>query len=182
MLFRTVYWIIGSSFIFLFLAGCQKTESPSLSAPATSTAQGLSNLPSISEIIGTPSPDIGLLPALDAGQITTGEAVYTIHCASCHGANLEGEADWQLQNEDGTFRAPPHDDSGHTWHHADKQLVETIMLGGGRLPANIGGTSNMPAFGEVLSEAEIAAVLAYIKSTWPEDIRQIQWEMTARQP
>ncbi|MGH2537836.1 MAG: c-type cytochrome [Candidatus Promineifilaceae bacterium] len=36
----------------------------------------------------------------------------------------------------------------------------------------------MPAFGEVLKDEEIAAVLAYSKSAWPEDIRQLQWEAT----
>ena len=177
---RTVDKIFGLSMFLLVLAGCQQADGSAVTAP--SVTKGLADLPSISEIAGTPSPVISPLPTLDAQQITTGEAVYTIHCASCHGANLEGEVDWRLQNDDGSFRAPPHDDSGHTWHHTDKLLKESIVKGGKRLPANIGGTSNMPAFGEVLSEAEIIAVLAYIKSTWPEDIRKIQEEMSARQP
>lgn len=177
---RTVDKIFGLSIFLLVLAGCQQADSSAV--PTPSVTQGLADLPSISEIAGTPSPAIGLLPTYDAKQITAGETVYTIHCASCHGANLEGEADWRLQNDDGSFRAPPHDDSGHTWHHTDKLLKETIVQGGKRLPANIGGTSNMPAFGEVLSEAEIIAVLAYIKSNWPEDIQEIQREMSARQP
>lgn len=56
--------------------------------------------------------------------------------------------------------------------------MEAIRLGGARLPAEIGGTSAMPGFAEALDEAEIEAVLAYIKSTWPEDIRQVQWQAT----
>jgi mono/diheme cytochrome c family protein len=32
----------------------------------------------------------------------------------------------------------------------------------------------MPAFGGVLSDADIAAVLAFIKSRWPADIRARQ--------
>ena len=34
--------------------------------------------------------------------------------------------------------------------------------------------SAMPAFGDVLSDAEIEAILGYIASTWPEDIRAAQ--------
>jgi len=169
---RSIGHFLGFSILLLFLAGCQEAASPT--ATGSSLTPGLADLPSISEIAGTPSPAIGPLPTLDAKQIAAGEVVYTTHCASCHGANLEGEADWRLQNEDGSFRAPPHDDSGHTWHHTDKLLKESIVKGGTRLPANIGGISNMPAFGEVLSEAEIIAVLGYIKSTWPEDIQKIQ--------
>ena len=122
-----------------------------------------------------------LLPTLDSQQIAMGREVYVEHCAVCHGVKLEGQANWKEQNEDGSFRAPPHDASGHTWHHGDRPLIEAIERGGARLPANIGGTSNMPAFGDVLTDEEITAVLNYIKSTWPEDIRAIQWEQTVRE-
>jgi mono/diheme cytochrome c family protein len=61
-------------------------------------------------------------------------------------------------------------------------LVEAVVEGGARLPANIGGTSDMPAFGELLTDEEITAVLAYIKSSWPEDIPQAQWEQSAADP
>jgi mono/diheme cytochrome c family protein len=38
----------------------------------------------------------------------------------------------------------------------------------------IGGDykTDMPGFKDILSDAEIIAVLSYIKSTWPEDIRR----------
>ena len=61
-------------------------------------------------------------------------------------------------------------------------LLEAIRLGGARFEGlNIGGTSDMPAFAETLPGNEMAAVLAYIKSTWPEDIRNLQWEATVRE-
>ena len=111
-----------------------------------------------------------------------GEAVYVQQCASCHGVNMEGQPDWKLQNEDGSFRAPPHDDSGHTWHHGDPTLLEAIRLGGARFnDLNIGGTSTMPAFGEILSDEEITAVLTYIKSTWTEENQTWQQEATIRE-
>ena len=160
-------------------AGCQNAEE---AAPQATTEGVLAGVPSLSELAGTPALEVQPVPELDDGEIALGQELYVIHCASCHGLDLKGEADWQLQNEDGTFRAPPHDASGHTWHHSDKVLLESIRLGGARLPDNIGGASKMPAFEQILEEQQMLAVLAYIKSTWPEDIRQIQWEQTARNP
>jgi mono/diheme cytochrome c family protein len=114
--------------------------------------------------------------------IQLGETVYVQQCASCHGVNLEGQLDWKIQNEDGSFRAPPHDDTGHTWHHGDPTLLEAIRLGGARFnDLNIGGTSNMPAFSDILSDEEITAVLTYIKSTWTEENQGWQEEATRRE-
>lgn len=125
---------------------------------------------------------IAAVPTPEMAAINLGEAVYAANCASCHGANLEGETNWKIQNEDKSFRAPPHDTSGHTWHHGDSTLLEAIRLGGRRLEElNIGGASNMPAFAGVLTDEEITAVLTYIKSTWPEDTRTLQWEATLRE-
>jgi S-disulfanyl-L-cysteine oxidoreductase SoxD len=129
---------------------------------------------------GDPNPPPPM-PTLDPDAVALGQQVYAQYCAACHGANLEGEADWQSQNEDRSFRAPPHDADGHTWHHSDEVLVEAIQLGGARLPDNIGGTSNMPAYDDILTDEEILAVLAYIKRSWPDNIRQIQWEATIRE-
>jgi len=163
----------------ILITGCQSADD----AATPLTPEGvLSGVPSLSELAGTPAAEVQPLPELDESEIALGRELYAIHCASCHGLELEGEADWQVQNEDGTFRAPPHDASGHTWHHSDELLLESIRRGGARLPDNIGGSSEMPAFEEVLNEQQMAAVLSYIKSTWPEDIRLIQWEQSARQP
>ena len=109
----------------------------------------------------------------DPQLVATGEDVYNTYCAACHGFDLEGEANWQQPNADGSFRAPPHDETGHTWHHNDSYLIESIKLGGVRLEPNI-GVSAMPAYDDVLSDAQIAAVLAYIKSSWPSEILEAQ--------
>lgn len=120
--------------------------------------------------------------AVAAETVQLGARVYAEHCASCHGLNLEGESNWQEQNVDGSFRAPPHDASGHTWHHGDATLLEAIRLGGSRFEGlNIGGTSLMPAYEQVLSPVEIEATLAYIKSTWPTDIQTRQWQASQRE-
>jgi mono/diheme cytochrome c family protein len=107
--------------------------------------------------------------ASDVEVIALGEQVYAAQCAACHGENLEGEPNWQQPGEDGVLKAPPHNETGHTWHHDDAYLIESIKLGGARLPDNV-GVSPMPAYETVLSDEEITAVLAYIKSNWPPDI------------
>ena len=108
----------------------------------------------------------GLLPYKDAEAVALGHAVYADHCAACHGAELEGAPDWRARDEDGYLPAPPHDETGHTWHHPDRLLVAITALG---TEAVVGGDyrSNMQGFADILSEDEILAVLAYIKSTWP---------------
>jgi mono/diheme cytochrome c family protein len=128
----------------------------------------------------TPTTSPLSAPTPDPTLVASGETVYAQHCAECHGEKLEGEADWKSRNVDGSFRAPPHDDSGHTWHHSDRVLREAVLQGGTRL-GNL-GTSNMPAYAGVLSDDEVEAVLTYIKSTWPEDVRAIQWEQTVNDP
>lgn len=110
-------------------------------------------------------------------RIAQGAALYAENCASCHGANLEGQPDWRRRNENGRMPAPPHDASGHTWHHADRQLFTITKLGVGAIVP--GYESDMPAFKGILSDSEIAAILAFIKSTWPERQRGFQAEVTA---
>ena len=109
--------------------------------------------------------------------LTVGESVYASNCASCHGADLEGQANWQTPNDDGTFRSPPHDESGHTWHHPDSYLLDRIRNGTQGLDANMQALSNMPAYAEQLTDAEIEAVLTFIKSRWPEAIQVQQAAM-----
>jgi mono/diheme cytochrome c family protein len=112
-----------------------------------------------------------------AEQIELGQEVYAANCASCHGANLEGQPDWRRRNENGRMPAPPHDASGHTWHHADRQLFTITKLGVSAIVP--GYESDMPAFEGILSDDEIAAVLAFVKNTWPERERGFQAEVTA---
>ena len=114
-------------------------------------------------------------------ETSVGSAIYAENCASCHGADLEGEADWQTPNPDGTLPAPPHDEDGHTWHHSDRLLFDYIKLGGAKALEQdgvIGFKSGMPAFEGILSDAEISAVLDFIKSRWSEEIQEIQKERT----
>jgi len=110
----------------------------------------------------------------DSRQIALGEAVYRQHCASCHGAKLEGQPDWMSRKPDGKLPAPPHDATGHTWHHATEQLVEMTKRGMKPPLAPEGYQSDMPAFETVLNDDQVRAVIAYIKGRWPEDVRALQ--------
>jgi mono/diheme cytochrome c family protein len=112
----------------------------------------------------------------DPAQVALGRAIYAERCASCHGANLEGQPNWMDRKPDGRLPAPPHDASGHTWHHPDQQLMLITKKG---LSAIVPGyQSDMPAFEGVLTDEQIAAVLAFIKTSWPDDIRQRQGALT----
>lgn len=121
----------------------------------------------------------GILPYRDAEVVAAGAGIYQEYCASCHGANLEGEPDWQTRGADGLMPAPPHDETGHTWHHPDTALIALTAEGPAALIGR-GYESAMPGFADDLSEAEIIAALAYIKSTWPEEVIEIHDEINAR--
>jgi mono/diheme cytochrome c family protein len=130
--------------------------------------------------IGAEGPALASHAPAEAA-LADGARVYVEHCASCHGADLEGQPDWQRAEPDGTLRAPPHDDSGHTWHHADQLLLDYVTLGGNETLRRLGVTgfmSGMPAFSEVLSPSEIEAVLHYIATHWSERARAYQDEVT----
>jgi mono/diheme cytochrome c family protein len=114
----------------------------------------------------------------DPARLAAGSKIYVQHCASCHGANLEGQANWQARLPNGRMPAPPHDDSGHTWHHPDEVLFGITKYGlvpGKYAPP--GYQSDMPGFGNVLSDDDIRAVLAYIESRWSAQVRARRAEM-----
>jgi mono/diheme cytochrome c family protein len=110
-------------------------------------------------------------------QIAQGQALYGVRCASCHGKNLEGQPNWRAPLPNGRMPAPPHDKTGHTWHHTDDALTGVTKLG---LKPFAGDDyeSDMPAFGTILSDEEIETILVYIKSTWPERERNYQQQIT----
>ncbi len=122
----------------------------------------------------------GLLPYEDPDALALGEALYAENCAACHGAALQGQvANWRERDEDGLMPAPPHDETGHTWHHPDAMLF-AITKYGTEAVVGQGYQSNMGGFEGVLSDAEILATLAFIKSTWPAAIIEAHNGMNAQ--
>lgn len=131
-------------------------------------------------MLALPAQGQGLLPWQDAGAVARGAQVYAEYCAACHGVDLEGQVpEWRSPGPDGLLPAPPHDETGHTWHHADQVLFRITKYG---TEALIGGTyrSNMIGFGDVLSDTEILSVLAFIKSTWPRQVRDAHDRINAQ--
>jgi len=117
----------------------------------------------------------------DAQQIARGKPLYDKYCASCHGARMEGQSNWQKKLSNDRMPAPPHDASGHTWHHPDAVLFGITKHG--LIPGKYappGYKSDMPAYANMLTDEEIWAVLAYIKSYWPPEIRRAQQDVNSR--
>ena len=123
--------------------------------------------------------DVALQPD-DDDVVAVGERIYAETCAACHGASLEGQPDWQSRGTDGLMPAPPHDATGHTWHHDDATLFTLTKHGLAGVLGDDAPDSAMPAYDGVLTDDEIIAVLSYIKSTWPADVRAAHDDINAR--
>lgn len=113
-------------------------------------------------------------------ELQLGQHVYEANCAACHGVNLQGQPNWQSPGADGFMPAPPHDETGHTWHHPTDLLFAITKYGVAEASSLEGYESAMPAYGGILSDAEIIAVLAYIKSRWPHELRSRHDELNER--
>ncbi len=123
-------------------------------------------------------PTVGLAShELKNRDLENGKQLYLQHCSSCHGEKLEGEPNWRTPKPDGVLPAPPHDETGHTWHHDNQLLFNYTKYGGLATFAAMGVTdikSGMEGFGQVLEDDEIWNILGYIRSTWPARVQQIQ--------
>lgn len=154
---------VVSAVVVLLLVGCSGVEpGPTTSAVAPSPES-------------VQDPENQAPPELNRELVAIGADLYSQFCSSCHFANLEGAADWQVMNADGSFPPPPQDSSGHTWHHGDDLLVG-IVLDGSDFPQ-----SRMPTFGDLLSEDDVLSILEFFKSNWGPQERAHQWEVTLRE-
>ncbi len=131
------------------LAGCEQGAVPT---PASSPAK--------------PPPR-----TTDAAQLALGKKVYEAHCKQCHGAKAEGHPSWRMQGPDGKYPPPPLDGGGHAWHHTNAVLTDVIKNG------SPGGMGNMPGWKGKLSDREIAAVIDWFKSLWPEEAYEIWYQI-----
>lgn len=114
----------------------------------------------------------GLLVPNDPRVVERGRAVYDANCAQCHGVSLEGQPNWKSPDKEGLMPAPPHDETGHTWHHSDDILFGITKVGVAKFTGLKDYKSAMPAYENILSDEEIIAALSYIKSQWSEDVRR----------
>lgn len=153
------------------IAGASRRKWHLLGVAATAI---LGALGGVAFLVAEPSENAGHANPDDPRQIALGQQSYTRHCAACHGANLEGQPNWRRRKADRRLPAPPHDATGHTWHHTDEHLFEVTKNGVKPPLAPLGYESDMPGFGDKLGDAEIWAVIAFIKSRWPHELRERQ--------
>ena len=126
--------------------------------------------------LGSKAPEHALRPD-DAQMLVVGKRIYMAQCAACHGAKLEGQPDWRTRDADGMLPAPPHDASGHTWHHPDELLFNITKFGVASVIGDPNYKTAMPAYGATLNDQDIVAVLSWIKSQWPEEMRKQHGQM-----
>jgi mono/diheme cytochrome c family protein len=109
----------------------------------------------------------------DRAAVAQGRLMYASSCAACHGKRLQGQAMWQVEDEDSWRRAPALDATGSAWLHGDAALAQ--MVASGRFPGvKANARSAMPAFGTRLTAQQILATLAYVKEHWPVALRVVQ--------
>ena len=93
-------------------------------------------------------------PASDSGA---GKKIYSQHCADCHGAQGEGRAD-----------AYPALAGNRAVLMRNSSNLIRVILSGGFAPATTENPQphGMPPYYHVLSDADVADVLSYIRSAW----------------
>lgn len=141
-------------------------------SPFIVAALGLGLLAALAAGCDAPAvpPAVAAAPGPDA--LARGETLYRAHCQACHG------------DRDGSGRvesAPPHGPDGHTWHHSDRNLVETILYGSGGQDEKLRNARGvapdapkMPAWNGTLTEDDARAVLAFLKTWWTPEQRSFQ--------
>ena len=110
--------------------------------------------------------------AAAAPAAVNGQVVFESRCAACHQANGQGLP--------GAF--PPL--AGSEYVLGEEERVVRIVLHGLQGAVTVKGqTFNgaMPAWADVMSDAEIAAVLTYVRSSWGNSAEAIAVEKVAEQ-
>lgn len=129
---------------------------------------------------GEPQVSTHALRPDDPQVLELGGRIYAQNCAACHGAKGEGQPNWREQGPDGLLPAPPHDATGHTWHHPDEQLFAITKYGLAKLIDQPDYRTAMPIYDKVLSDDEIVATLSWIKAQWPSQVRKHHDDINAQ--
>lgn len=96
-------------------------------------------------------------------QVAQGKALFSVHCAECHGKKAEATPDWRKSDKDGNYPPPPLNGTAHAWHHPLAQLRLTIRFGGARYDGK------MPPFDNKLSSDQVDSIIAWFQSLWPDE-------------
>jgi mono/diheme cytochrome c family protein len=166
-----VAWFVALSLVLIALAVGTRPSGPTPTPASTPTPTPVTAGADMAPAVALPP-----LPELNPADIAIGQQLYAQHCASCHLPNLAGQPNWKKKLANGKYPAPPHDDTGHTWHHRDEVLVQ-ITLNGGDGTGDM-SHGDMPAFKDKLTAQQVLQILAFFKSRWSEEHRLYQWQMT----
>lgn len=110
----------------------------------------------------TPSRPVAFERAAD---LDAGGKLYARHCAGCHGDDGDGV----------TGAYPPLDGNVSVTGPAGINAIRSVLLGG-FAPATAGNPQpySMPPFASRLSDAEVAAVVNYIRQSWSNKAEAVQ--------
>lgn len=109
-------------------------------------------------------------------QVALGHSLYDQHCAFCHGQDLAGKPGWDGEYPSGGRPALPLDGSGAIDRLGDRDLFDVTKFGGQPFsPPSY--RNDMPGFEGRLSDADLWAIVAFVKSRWPEAVRERQRDL-----
>ncbi|CAK14995.1 c-type cytochrome [Pseudomonas entomophila] len=95
--------------------------------------------------------------AVSAGIDTPGAHTYVTRCASCHGLDGKGQAEWM----------PPLAGATSMLAKENASAINITLNGSQRIvAAGVPDAYRMPAFREQLSDQQIAEVLSFARATW----------------
>jgi len=146
---RNAHAVVYGSMTEAFNNSTQFMEDADLAA----IARYLKSLPGDPQRDGTPWQYV----AADTRQDVPGAHTYATRCASCHGLDGKGQPEWM----------PPLAGATSALAKESASAINITLNGSQRVvAAGVPDAYRMPAFREQLSDAEIAQVLTYVRSTW----------------
>ncbi|SME99531.1 MULTISPECIES: cytochrome c [unclassified Pseudomonas] len=146
---RNAHAVVYGSMTEAFNNSTQFMEDADLAA----IARYLKSLPGDPQRDGTPWQYV----AADTRQDVPGAHTYATRCASCHGLDGKGQPEWM----------PPLAGATSALARESASAINITLNGSQRVvAAGVPDAYRMPAFREQLSDAEIAQVLTYVRSTW----------------
>lgn len=109
----------------------------------------------LSSLVSSLSVMLMVVATAALAEESDGERLYRTYCTACHGLAGTGRG---LNIPDMTVQARDHTDPGEMSARTDEELALAIRGGG---PA-VGKSVLMPAWGSILSEAQVAALIRHL--------------------
>ncbi len=125
---------------------------------AAEAAEAARRAPIVRAIAAMPAADLLARPELLRQAVEGGRAAFKVHCVQCHGSGAAGSIGYPNLNDDDWL-----------WGGSIAS-IETTLIHGIRNPDwDETRASQMPAFGEILSAAEIGQLITHVRSLSGQD-------------